>query len=364
MDNVIGLITTNYSAEGLGVLANERTVAALPFAGRYRLIDFALSNMVNAGLTTVGLVTPYKYRSIIDHVHSGKAWSLDRKNGGLFILPGSAYGISSPHSRFLLRDIARNQVFFTRSPAPYVLVSSSSYVYNMDYSGLIREHQKTGADITVVYTKAGKDDANRTCIKTEDGRVTGMKRGVKQGDNEFLDCFIVSRLLLLKINEWYSSVDYLDFFEVLEENYNKMDVRMYEYSGFSRGIFNVDDYYYSNMDILDQDNALDLFNPDAPIRTKIRDDAPAEYMAGAVTRNALIQDGCTIAGTVENSLLSGGVTVEAGAVVKNSIIMHSCRIGEGAVVENAIIDRNNVVSAGTVIKGSQGAVFVLEKNNI
>ena len=363
MDRVIGLIAANFATEEMGELTDERTIASLPFGGRYRLIDFPLSNMVNSGISTVGVITPYKYRSIIDHIGAGKAWGLDRKNGGLFVLPGSVFGISTSGSRFLLRDVRRNLVFLMRSPAPYVLVTAANVLCNMDYSELLRQHLNTGADITLLYNVADGDDKNRTGIKTDGDRVAEVTHGVAAGDKAFLDCFIISRSLLLKIVEWYSAIDYLDLFEILEDDFDKMDVRAYMYEGYARNIFTVQEYFRRSMDLLNTKVYDELFGK-APIMTKVQDSVPTKYMRGASVKNSLIPAGCVIEGTVEDSILFRGVTVGKGAVVKNSIIMQSCVLGDGACIENAIIDRSNVIRAGTVIKGSTEEAFIKEKNLI
>ena len=170
MDKIVGIITANYNIEELSVLTKDRTIASLPYGSRYRIIDFPLSNMVNSGIMTVGLITPYKYRSIIDHIASGSEWSLDRKNGGLFILPGSVYGVSSSSARFMIRDFDRNQIFLERSPAPYVLVTACNTVCNVDYSKLYEAHMESGADITMAYTIAHQDDKEISCIHEMDGK--------------------------------------------------------------------------------------------------------------------------------------------------------------------------------------------------
>ena len=197
MEKVIGLITCNYSAKSPSALVESRPVASMPFLGRYRLVDFPLSNMVNAGLRTVGMVMPYNYRSIIDHVGSGKDWNLDRKNGGLFVLPGSAFGTSRTGARFLLRDLVHNKVFFTRSKSDYVIFSTANFVYNMDLNELYDAHVASGADVTVLTKQASGNDADVTGFELDGSRVNGVKHGVSFGDTAFLDCFVISRQLLL-----------------------------------------------------------------------------------------------------------------------------------------------------------------------
>ena len=262
-----------------------------------------------------------------------------------------------------MRDVRRNLVYLMRSPAPYVLVTSSNVVCNMDYSELLKQHLQSGADITMLYNMADSDDPNRTGIKADGDRVTGVTHGVQDGDMAFLDCFIISRSLLLKIVEWYSAIDYLDLFEVLEDDFDKMDIRAYPYEGYAKSIFTVQEYFKRSMDLLDTKVYDELFER-APVMTKVQDSVPTKYMKGASVKNSLIPAGCVIEGTVEDSILFRGVTVGKGAVVKNSIIMQSCVLGDGACIENAIIDRSNVIRAGTVIKGSTEEAFIKEKNLI
>ena len=364
MDSVTGIIAANYSTEKLGKLTSERTIASLPYGGRYRLIDFPLSNMSNADIKTVGIITPYKYRSIIDHIGAGKEWSLDRKRGGLFVLPGSVFGISNSESRFLLRDIERNKLFLTRSPSEHVIVAASNTVYNMDYAELSRVHRKSGADMTMVCRYAHKDEPYATELHTSGGRVLGIGHGAKAGSMAFLDCFIINRELLMKILVWYSAVNHLDLFDALAEDYDKLNVRTYEFDGYAEYIYDTGSYYQRSMDLLDQKVSDELFSRNRPILTKVQDTVPTKYIDGGEVKNSLVSAGCIIGGNVEGSVLFRGVRVERDAVVKNCIIMQSCTIGQGAHLENAIIDRRNVIHAGTIIKGSAENTFVKEKSNV
>lgn len=362
MDNVIGLITANYATPDLAELTRQRTSATLPFGGRYRLVDFALSNMVNAGIHTVGVIMPYS-SSILDHVGSGSDWDLDRKNGGIFFLTGSVYGIGNANSsaRFALRDIGRNLVYLARSPAPYVIVTASNTVYNMNYLDLVQTHINSGADITMAYHLADEDDRDVTGLKLQDDRVVGITNGVKQGDAAFLDCFVIGRKQLLNIVDWYRAIDYLDIFQILSEDFGKMQVGIHRFEGYAKSIFSVRSYAGRSMDLLRPEVREELFPKNAPIVTKVADAPPAQYTAQAKVRNAIIPAGCFIDGTVEQSILFRGVRVNRGAVVRNSIIMQSCVIEEGACVENAVIDRNNHIRAGSVLKGTPEERMVLGK---
>lgn len=360
MAKAIGLITANYSTKFPSPLTDSRPAASIPFLGRYRAVDFALSNMVNCGIRTVGMVMPYNYRSLIDHVGSGREWELTRKGGGLFILPGSAFGTSRTGGRFLLRDIIHNKIFLERDKADYVIVSAANWVYNMDYSQLIDDHAASGADITVVTQPARDKDIDVSCFEVADGRVKGIKHGAVFGDTAFLDCFVVGREKLLELLDWYTANDYLDLFEALAGDYDRVNVQVSEFDGYAAPIFNKDTYFKANMDMLDPKITHELFSV-RPIMTKAHDNQPAKIVTGSKVSNSRISGSCRIYGTVTNSILGRGVVVEEGAEVSNAIIMQGCVIKSGAKVEYAIVDRNNTVPEGTEIKGTESAIFVKDK---
>ena len=362
MQKVIGLITCNYSGKATGPLTEYRPISSLPFLGRYRLVDFALSNLVNAGIRTVGMVMPYNYRSIIDHVESGKDWDLDRKNGGLFVLPGSAFGTSRTGARFLLRDLVHNKVFFTRSTSDYVIFSSANFVFNMDFNELYHAHVESGADITVLTSSAPRADEDVVAFNVGGGRVTGVHTGVNFGDTAFLDTFIMSRQLLLDMFDWYAPTDYLDLFEAMAGDFGRVNVQTYNFDGYVAPIFNKKEYFSANMDFLDPAVSDEVFPVDRFIKTKAHDTPPAKFEIGSRVQNSRISSGSRIYGTVCDSILGRGVIVEAGATVRNSVVMQGCIIKSGARVENAIVDRNNTVPAGTELRGTPDDVLVKEKS--
>ena len=362
MQKVIGLITCNYSAKATGPLAETRPIASMPFLGRYRLVDFPLSNLVNAGIRTVGMIMPYNYRSLVDHVESGKDWDLDRKNGGLFILPGSAFGTSRTGARFLLRDLVHNKVYFMRSTADYVIFSSANFVYNMDFEALYQAHVNSGADITVLTNVAPKANEDVVAFNVEGNRVTGIRNGVNFGDTAFLDTFIMSRSLLLDMFDWYAPTDYLDLFEAMAGDFGRVNVQTFNYDGYVAPIFNKKDYFAANMDFLDPRVSDEVFPADRFIKTKAHDTPPAKFEIGSRVQNSRISSGCRIYGAVSDSILGRGVIVEAGATVRDSIVMQSCIVKSGARVENAIVDRGNTVPAGTELRGTPDDVLVKEKS--
>lgn len=363
MDKVVGLITCNYSAKETNPLSETRPVACLPFAGRYRLVDFPLSNMINCGIHTVGMVMPYNYRSIIDHVGSGKEWGLDRKNGGLFILPGSAFGTSRTGARFLLRDLMHNAVYFKRAKADHFVFSASNFVYNIDLNKVYQAHIESGADITVLTKQASEADADVTAFDLEGDRVVGVHHGVDFGEHAFLDCFVISRELLRSAFEWYTATDYLDLFEAMADDFGRVNVNAYHFNGYVAAIFNKRTLYKANMDMLNPAISNELFPEDLSIKTKTHDTPPAKFEAGSRVANSRISSGDRIYGSISDSVLGRNVVVEAGATIRNSIIGQGCIIKSGARIENAIVDRNNIVPAGTELRGTPEDILIKEKGH-
>ncbi len=364
MLSAIGLITTNYSIKNPSVLSKHRPVASVPFMGRYRLIDFPLSNMVNAGIKTVGVIMPFNYRSIMDHLHTGKDWGLDRKLGGLFLMPGSAFGTSRKGPRFLLRDLISNRVFLERDTASNVVVSASNVIYNYDYRDLVKAHVESGADITLLTKTYSCEAEDVTSVYTEDGRARGFTYGTHFGDEGFLDCFVVSRTKLLDLLERYANVDYLDLFEAIEADLGQIDVRAKRVDMYTGTVFDARTYYKRSREMLNPDVIADLFNSKRTIKTKSHDNPPTKYERGSRVTNSIVSGGCRVAGSVADSILSRSVTVEPGASVRGCVILTHCTICRGARVENAIIDRDNVITAGVELRGTPDSVLVKEKGGL
>lgn len=361
MYSIDSLVFTNCEFEGLSRLAGDRTVAALPFWGKYRMIDFPLSNLAWNEITTIGIITPYKYRSIIDHVGSGKPWGLDRKIGGLHILPGTVWGYSSANSRFILKDIENNKIFLDRSSADYILVTAANTVSAIDYSDLVRHHHDSKADMTIVYKIAEANNEYMSEVRMSKDKVTSMHHGVKKGQPMFLDCFVINRRTLYNLLKYYKAINFMDLFDILGSEFNKMDVRAYEYEDYSYSIFTEKQYFDANMDLLCEDVYAKLMLDSRTILTKQHDHMPTKFVKGCSVKRSIVQDGSLIEGSVENSIISSNVIIERGAKVTNSIIFQGCVIEAGAKVDHAIIDRRNVVSKKVSIKGTKGNPFVMGK---
>ncbi len=362
MNGTLGIISANYVVPDYNELTGKRPPANLPFGGRYRLLDFALSNMVNSRISTVGLVTPYYYRSILDHVGAGKEWGLDRKQGGLFVLPGSVYGFKEERGSFLLRDIIRNKTFLEQGAGDNVLCCDASLVYNMDYRPMLSFHELSGNPVTLLFRRrdARQRRAGWYLKLEEDGRVTGMEQG-ESGEALFLNCFVINRDFFLRVLQDFHSLSYLDFFHVLPIMLSDIRVNSFEFTGYAGFTEGIGDYLRSSLDLLKPQVRHELFAPERQILTKIHDEPPALYASGAVVRNSVISAGSVIEGTVENSILFREVHVAKGAVVRNSVIMEQGEIGEGAALSWCVCDKQVRVSPGVTLNGTEKRPSILGK---
>ncbi|MBR3224704.1 MAG: glucose-1-phosphate adenylyltransferase subunit GlgD [Atopobiaceae bacterium] len=362
MPKAIGLITCNYTTASKDDVFSGRPVASMPYLGRYRLVDFALSNLVNAGIRNVGMIMPNNYRSLVDHVGSGKDWDLDRKNGGLFIMPGTAFGTSRTGARFLIRDLVQNREFFTKNKEKYVVLSTANFICSVDVKKLIADHEASGANITVLCKRASCDgNIDVVTFETEDGRVKSMNQGVKFNQLAFLDYAVIERELLLELLDSFAAIDHLDLFEALNSEYGRFRVMVAEFEGYMKPIFDKNSYFKANIDLLDED-VLTEFASGTPIKTKAHDNPPAKYEPGCKVSNSLIASGDRIYGSVQGSVLGRNVIVEPGASVRNAVLMQGVVVKTGAKIENAIIDKNNVVPAGTELRGTDGDILYLKKH--
>ena len=362
MNKTIGIISANYRSNDFGTLMENRSFASLPFGGRYRMVDFPLSNMVNSGIGTVGLISPYMYRSLIDHVGIGKPWGLSKKVGGMFILPGAPYGIQA-ETKFLLKDLIQNKPFITRDRSENILFCGTNTIYNMDFRPLIEEHEKTGATVTLVYTKVdGRHKKKGLYFDISDsGRVESIHFATAGCNNYFIDCFIVRSKYVERFMEWYASMPHFDLMEIIARNLNAIDVRAYRFDGYVGVINTTKDYMKVNLDLLDPEVENQLFRGPRGILTKPQDTAPAYYSNSSKVKNSVVANGCIIDGEVENCIIFRSSVIKKGVKVKNSILMQHCILNEDAVITNAICDKYVTVQKAVRIEGGD-APFIIGKN--
>jgi glucose-1-phosphate adenylyltransferase len=363
MKKMIGLISANFSNDSFAQLTRDRPVASLPFGGRYRLVDFPLSNMVNSGIYTVGLITPYMYRSIMDHVGVGKEWSLNRKVGGMFILPGSIFGMKNVQGKFLLRDIIQNRAYLERGQSELIVVSGCGKVYNIDFCSVADAHTEKNADITLIYKYTQVTSETKELFLGVDGSgmVSTAAEATSGEGNCFLDAFIINRELLFKLIEWYESTSYRDLTDIIIENLSHFKVYGYAFEGYMGIADSVISYMRCNQDLLNPEVSRELFRPERPIKTKTQDSPPAKYLMDSNVKNSLVSSGCIIKGTVINSIIFRGVTVEQGVVVKNCVIMQNTVIHKDSILENVICDKYAVIREGVKLYGNSSVPILVGK---
>ena len=352
MKDVMGIIYTGENDIHLGELTSLRAVAALPIAGRYRVIDFQLSSMVHSGIKNVGIITQKNYSSLMDHIGSGREWDLHGKQG-LVMLPPFLTRENMGVYAGMLDALKSNSTFLRLSRQEYVVLTNSHTVYNIDFSDALRYHVESGADVTMLYSRgskaAGTEGENDTYLTVDgEGKVTGMEIGSASpmGDCASLKIYITKRELLRQLVE-QGAANGLHNFErdILQRNINNDNLKVcgYEYKGLACQIDSIQSYFNLNMSLLNNDVRRQLFPAERPVYTKVRDDLPARYIDEAQCSNSLVANGCLIEGTVINSVLFRGVKVAKGAVIKNSIVMQDAQIQEGAEIDHCILDKQSVI---------------------
>ncbi len=367
---VLGLILAGGKSEALGPLVLKRASAAMPIFGKYRAIDFTLSNMVNSGIYKVGVLTQYNPRSLMDHLGSGKEWDLDRKNGGLFILQPYATVQGSFWYRGTADAIYQNMTLLRRGEEDFVLIGSGDHIYKMDYTDIYRFHFHKAADITLLVKDLDESyDLSKYGIveMDEEGRIWKIEEKPEKpkGRTAFLGVYFMNKYLLMDL--LYSFVPHGKsdlLLDIVVPNLEKLKVYGYKFDGYWRNIKKgVEEYYKTNMDILKREVRDELFYRNGKVYTKLKDLPPPKLTGTAIVENSLISDGCIITGTIRNSVLFRGVRVKAGAVVENSIIMEGTVIEEGAVVYNAVLDKEVVVREERKVMG-EDSILVFEKRAV
>ena len=364
----MGIIFSNVYDDNFGELTNKRTVASLPFGGRYRQIDFVLSNLSNSGICQVGVITKYNYRSLMDHLGSCVEWDLNRKNEGLVLLPPFASGNTGVYRGKL--EALYSAVGFINNPAyDYVVLSDSTVLCNIDYRPIIREHIKSGADVTAVAIKAGDETGRQSLLMyaDESGTVTDLEINAipRTGAYDGLGMFVISRPLLAKVVEESYSKGYIHLErEFIQRRFNEgtLSIHLYGFDGVVLRNTDIAQYFANSMKMLsDESIRRGLFDPARPIYTKVRDEYPSYYSETSELHDCLVADGCTLRGYAEHSVLFRSVTLDENAQVRNSIVMQGTRIGRGAHLDCVILDKNVTVSDGMVLKGTPTHPVIIPK---
>lgn len=367
MRDTMGIILTGN--EKMPPITDIRSAAALPIAGRYRVIDFMLSNMANAGINNIGVATESNYSSLMDHLKSGKPWDLDRKKQGLNVLPPNMSKVSYGAIKGTVDILDGISEFIQRSHQTYVILSCGNFVFNLDFEAIVEEHIKNQADVTMI-CKDMKDleESERsrfTLVELNDeDRVVDIEVQpyYPKSSMASLDMFVMEKALLESIIDECSARGDHDFVkDALVKKLDGMRIFAHKHEGYADKIDSLRSYYRNNMIFLDKDIRNELFNPENPIYTKIKDQSPTRYGDEAVVDNCFISDGCVIEGTVENCILSRGVKIEKGAVVRNSIIMQDSVVCENVVLDHVVFDKEVYVTKGRRLIGQETYPLAISK---
>lgn len=368
-NDMIGLINLRED-NPIYELNEKRPLATVPIGGKFRLIDFALSNMVNAGVQDVGLLLPANSRSILDHIRSGKEWGLARKGDGLFYLPLEPEEIAHPEEG----DVSayyKNLLFVKRGNKKYIVITDARTVRNIDYEKVLHFHRRHNADLTMVYQKqkADLEECGYALTVAEDDRITGItpKAKIQAGDNLYERSLIIdSEVFQHLIRRAYVKGYKNTVTDVLAQNIDRLRAFAYICTGFARRVSSLATYFQTNMDLLNPKVWQELFLKDDQhhIYTKIKDEAPAKYMEEARVVNSIIANGCVIEGQVENSILFRKVRVGRNTVIRNSIIMQHSIIGDNADLNYVVCDKSTIVQPEAILSGTKDEPLCISKRSV
>lgn len=368
-NNVLGLIFANMQDDRISELTSLRTMASVPFGGKYRLIDFTLSNMVNSGINNVGVVVRKNFFSLMDHVASGKAWDLSRKRGGLHVLPPFVQGDGSSNNT-LIEDIYSIRSFLEDCSEDYILISFCNWITNLDYSKLIEQHIKTEADFTFMYAgiEIPENYKDPMVLKLDtDNKINEILINPKIDGkcNLTAGSVLTNRKLLLELVQECTSKNLLNYKRNLfQDNLKKYKFYGYEHTGYHVCISSMNSYFSANMALMNPAIRKELFRTDRPIYTKVRDDAPSRYGLGSCVKNSLISQGCLIEGSVENCVLSKGVHIGVGTKVSNCVILQDAKIGKNAKLDHVICDKDSIIKDGRSLCGYESYPIYIQKESV
>ncbi len=370
MANAFGIIFANIHDDALPQLTRNRTLGAVPLGGRYRLIDFVLSDMVNSGISSVGVIARNNYHSLVNHLGSGKEWDLSRKFGGLTIFPPySTSGAGLYQSR--LEAMKTVLSYIVRAREEYAVLADSNIILNIDLAKVLEYHEENDADVTCVYQNVDLKEKNakdRVLYDLDgEGRIRAVRVEPRTSEgvvNNSLGIWVMKKDLLVRIIDDAQTTGKQSLErDVLGRHCDDWKILGYGFDGFVEQIRSIPGYYRAGMALLDPNVREELFPRERPIYTKIHDESPVYYAPEAKATGSLIANGCRIEGTVENSILGRGVYVAKGAVVRNSLLMQGVSVSEGACVDCAIIDKNSYIAPGRNLSGAPTYPIVIEKGS-
>ncbi len=368
--NALGIIFANTYDSLVPELVQKRTMASVPFGGRYRMIDFTLSGMVNAGIENVAVLVKNNYFSLMDHLGNGREWDLARKRGGLTIVPPfSRFSSKVYHGR--IEAIADVLGYLEAQKEKLVIISDCNIAANVDFGDMIKKHNASGADVTMAYEKTQIPDnlkkENQTFKISAEGRISEIRfNDYTSGEqNVSMNVMIIGReeLIMMVRNAMVRNLKSLER-DLIAPALSLLNVQGYEFNGYRARIHSMQSYFEENMRLINPDNIGKLFLEERPVYTKVRDEAPVRFAIDSHAKNCIVADGCLIEGTVENSVLFRGVSISKGAVVKNCVLMQGTQVGANAQLSYVVTDKNVKITSDKTICGDANFPVFVEKNKI
>lgn len=368
MAKVIGLVNLHANVDFTG-LTERRPVASVSFLGRYALIDFVLSNMSNSGVDAVGVLIQQKPRSLFKHLGNGNSWNFNSKAGGVSFLYNERYA-NNPNYNHDINNLIENIAFLENNPSDYVVIAPAHIITNMDYNDVIDAHEKSGAEITVVYKKINDANdsyvgSNALTIKNKLVTNVEINKGTRKDRTISMDTYVINTKELLKImNQAKKISSFFSLRDSLAYLCDERKINAYEYKGYARCIDSLEAYFKYSLEFLDLDVSSQVFKSNWPIYTITNDTPPTKYLKNADVKKSFIANGALIDGTVENSIIGRGVVIGKGASIKNCIIFSGSVVAPDSILENVIMDKKAVVEKQKELKGDATTPLYIKEGDV
>ena len=368
MSDFHGIIYAYGATPEMGELVRNRTAASMPFCGRYRLIDFALSSMMNAGIHNVGVIMQRDYQSLLDHIGSGKDWDMGRKIGGLKMLP--PFGLPEYHTgnyNGTIEALNAVKTYVQGIKEDNVVMMHGNLAANLDLNDILRCHVKSGAEITAVCTNITPEYKHHRYVADSDGFARRMVFNQREAGEGLasLEAYVISKALLLKLMEHCFASNRYHFHRDAIADYlaGGGRVNVYLHEGYAKRVMSTECYFSTSMDVLKSDIRAQLFPDERPVRTKSVEDVSTYYGENARARNCLVADGCIIEGELENCIVFSDVRIEKGAKLRDCIIMQGTEIGEGVILNSVIADKGCVIAPYQTLMGTAHLPIIIPKGS-
>ncbi|MCI5700763.1 MAG: glucose-1-phosphate adenylyltransferase subunit GlgD [Lachnospiraceae bacterium] len=365
MASAFGIVNSSGNHIWVEGLQDHRPIGAFSFLGRYRVIDFPISNLSNSGIDRIQVYVRRKPRSITEHIGTGRHYNINSKRGRIQILFSEDQSENSIYNT----DIAafmENIESIEKMHEEYVVITPNYLIFTQDFSKLLDAHIESGADITLLYHSV--DNAKDAFLNSDILNLNKQKgvlsieknRGTAKSRNIFLDTYVMKKDLFLQLIKNARNLSSMyTLAQIVNSACDELDIRGVAHRGYFAAITSLQNYYEANMSLIDYKNATALFNEEWPIYTRTNDSAPTQYIEGASVKHSVVSNGCIIEGTVENSIIGRACTIEKGAVVKNSVILPDTKIGKNSHIENFVVDKHTrIVHENQVIGNPEKAGYV------